>query len=61
MSDKPDPNRSFDKVLDKYYPRDENGRHYLPAPKPIDFGNLRKFTPYVPGRSWITPIIGGLK
>lgn len=33
---------SFDVVLDAYYPRDENGKHYLPASSPMSDGFLGK-------------------
>lgn len=50
-----DPN-AFDRVLDEYYPRDENGNHYIPRGPTIDFSLIRKAEQAKP-REWVKPYI----
>lgn len=45
----------FDRMLDEHYPRDENGRHYIPAPPKVDWSKIQKAPR---GRSfrWFEPV-----
>lgn len=47
---------AFERMLDAFYPRDENGRHYIPRGPAIDFSLIRK-TERAKPREWVTPII----